>query len=92
MKLEQVINKYLDISTGHLPQTEWDALSGHEWVVFVQHDYGGFVNVSNISEIAGDLPVLAKILQIAEEYDCNWVNFDCDAGKVDDLPTFEWEP
>ncbi len=92
-----VIGKYLDASTAHLPAAERDLLTAGLDVScprVVPHEYGWWVNVpcvpSDIKQLANehDCPALVAALKAARALDCDWINFDCDADFVDDLPTY----
>jgi hypothetical protein len=39
---------------------------------------------------AANYPNVAACINRARELDCNWINFDQDAGNDGALPTYEW--
>lgn len=65
----------------------------------VTHEYGAWVHVPALDGAWGEedqdaleksRPNLAACLDRARELDCNWINFDQDAERDPDLPTFDW--
>jgi hypothetical protein len=63
----------------------------------VPHNHGGWVRVPSGEVLAEtydelrsiELTQLAALLAYAHTRDCDWVNFDVDAGEVDGLPLFD---
>ena len=88
MTVTYPLRLFLDCSTAHL---SLDAR------VYVETDdaiasptpYGWFVYAS---EEPGERipPDLAAIMTYARSLGAEYVNFDCDASEIGDLPTFEW--
>jgi hypothetical protein len=95
-KLESSVCKYLDVSTGNLPQKEFDALGWHEKVIMVEHPYGCWVLVppdddgDSTHTVLDDLPTLATLFDAARELSCRWINFDADAPLLEGFQTFDW--
>lgn len=65
----------------------------------IGHEYGAWVHVPEIAEqtdeedtaaLEKSRPNLAACLARARALDCNWINFDQDAGRDPELPTFDW--
>ena len=80
------IRKLLDLSTAHTPeavakdfnvgQLRWTD-SGYGWIVWMMHD--------------AEVPDWFKpIHKLALNEGCHLVQFDQDADKHPDLPTYEW--
>lgn len=96
-----MVAKYLDITTAHLTAAEMEAVTDRFADVdddtprVIPHDYGAWVNVQREAmydegEFAELYPNVAACLTRAHELDCNWINFDRDAGQDDVLPIYEW--
>ena len=93
--------KMLDISTTHIPEHTATALGGlydylyaplfndlaytpwggYGWIFYVGEDYG---------EYGAEHPELAAVIEFARSAGYDYLKLDCDAEKIDDLPTFEW--
>lgn len=92
---------YLDLSTGHLPEAEFDAVAANlpdrddSGPRIIPHEYGAWVNVPSgweeqeWRELAEHYPNLAACLEHATRLNCQWINFDQD-GDHADLPRFSW--
>lgn len=85
---------FLDLSTGHLPQAEMEAIAAAPPRV-ISHEYGAWVNVYHDQDLTGegweDFPVLKGLILLArEDSDVWWINFDRDASAIEELPTFDW--
>lgn len=94
------IRKFLDLSTGHLRQSTRDLLDanagpgpryehpdGYGWLVYAP-------DPEVQREWLADNPehhCLAECLNLAREFDCDYVLFDRDAGFHPDLPTYDGE-
>jgi hypothetical protein len=91
------VMKYLDASTGNLPQIEFERLDNRPHNIHtLKYDYGVWVHVEyddqeKIEFIDKEYPALAKVLAFARAHECLWINFDQDAALVDGLPVWEWE-
>lgn len=93
VRAEDAIFNYLDLSTGHLPKNEADALLTHDWLVVTTHEWGWWVWIrpaNDMNTIQDDLPALANVMAFAKERGCRWINFDSDAAAVEGLPYWEW--
>jgi hypothetical protein len=68
----------------------------------VDHEYGAWVNVPTLlgqggswseedtEALESSRPNLAACIACARELDCTWINFDQDAERDPELPTFDW--
>jgi hypothetical protein len=98
------VYKYLDLSTGHVPLAEWEAICARFPALddagprVIKHDYGAWVNVRDFdndgdqeaeAELREHYPSFMACHDRARELDCTWINFDQDGDSVD-LPTFDW--
>ena len=91
------VRRFLDLSTAHLPRELGAAgldetpgviahPTGHGWFLWVPHD-------PDDSADAMSDPIPAVVLTIqryARALDCDYVHFDADADRVDDLPAWDW--
>ena len=96
------IHKMLVLSTMHVSQSTAELLdigcpsihNGHcaDGIGYPKGDYGWFVYVPEEPEQDSDIPadLLAVVVAFARAQACNWVMFDRDADKIDDLPVFDW--
>jgi hypothetical protein len=97
---ELPIYRFLDLSTAHLAADDLVSLcaDGDEMPRFVEHEYGGFMNVPDAdAEDPEDddarralAPSVQDVIDFARAHQCTWVNFDADARTVEHLPTYEW--
>jgi hypothetical protein len=91
-----MIRKFLDLSTAHLPEYLGShALSGVDGVTAYELCYGWLMWVPPDPDgHAADYPQLpAEVLTVqryAREHACDYVLFDQDADVIDDLPTWDW--
>lgn len=67
--------------------------------IVVNHPYGWWVHVSyEVAPVDSPLRCLAhgfspafnNALMLARKHDCQWINFDQDADKCDELEAFSW--
>lgn len=88
------IQKYLDISTAHVP-FNFDKIK----IPFrrVKHEYGWILYVTDeldendVNSLINDgNGFIIEIWKFAKSNDCNLVNLDADAEVVDELQQFEW--
>lgn len=90
---EPVIYKYADLSTAHLPQTEFESIAAAPARV-IEHEYGAFVNVLIYESLHdGDwslYPALREVMEWARQRNVRWVNFDQDGDTTEELTTWEW--
>jgi hypothetical protein len=68
----------------------------------VAHEYGAWVNVPTLlgqggswseedtEALESSRPNLAACITRARALDCTWINFDQDAERDPELPTFDW--
>lgn len=94
--------RYLDLSTGHLPEAEFDAVAGNlsnldiDGPRIIRHDYGAWVNVpagwgpDETLDLTVAYPNLAACIEHARTVDCQWINFDQDGNRIAALPVFDW--
>lgn len=94
--------QYLDLSTGHLTEAEMNVVNARfagdddDTPRVIAHEYGAWVNVQQVgttydeATFAANYPNIAACINRARELDCNWINFDQDAGYDGALPTYEW--
>jgi len=98
------VRRFLDLSTAHLPQALRDAVPGDlrtAWGsahVAVLDYYGFWLWVPDdpveASDLGGDEPVPPEVLAIqlrARALECDYVLFDADGARDDDLPLFAEE-
>jgi hypothetical protein len=61
------------------------------WVVAERWSTYGWWVWAGIEDGIEDLPpCLRNVLKYAQQRDIRWVQFDCDAGTIEELPTWEW--
>lgn len=98
------VQKYLDLSTGHLDETTADRLDAlfnlttgdpnpEEWAYWVVGsalgDFGWFIWAD--SNFADDTPeCLIACAKLADQLGCSYILFDRDAEPIEELPTYEW--
>ena len=87
-----VIEKVLEISTGHLPQHVWDEVHRLDWPRLLMDEYGAFFWTPIPGDGCGyDLPPeLFRVLKYARSIGCRWVSFDRDADQIKDLPYWDF--
>ena len=84
------VRKFLDLSTGHLPQSARDSLEGGvlEGVVSYTTAHGWFVYAS--AEPGYDTPeILLALFKYAQHHGCDYILFDSDAHYDTCLPVFD---
>lgn len=79
---------FLDCSTAHLSPAA-RAYVGSDEGISSATPYGCFVYASEEPDdrVPSDL---AAIMDYARARGAEYVNFDCDASEIDELPTFDW--
>ena len=95
--------KMLDMSTGHLEQTDCELLesegsSGSDQlpVSAVQYEEGFYVNLANVDLANMDRDWakfshhFQRVLRLAKEAGFDFINFDRDGETYEDLPRFDW--
>ena len=83
------IERMAIVSTGHLPQTELQALqTAPDYLPILRDDYG--VTVFTHCQRPEHTPYANDILQAASDDGIEWVKFDCDGPIYDEFPTFDW--
>lgn len=88
MSVTYPLRLFLDCSTAHLSQAA-RAYVGSDEGISSQTPYGWFVYASEEpnERVPSDL---AAIMAHARSLGAEYVNFDCDASELDDLPTCDW--
>ncbi len=90
------VRSFLDLSTAHLPEHLGShGLSGHDGVTASEPTYGWLMWVPPDPQTHADdhpdlPPEVLAIQRYARGLDCDYVRFDADADRVDDLPTWDW--
>lgn len=91
------VRRFLDLSTGHLPQhLGTSGLNGVDGVTAYEMPYGWLMYVPEepVGSAADDeegVPEVVLNIQIkARALGCDYVLFDADGPHVDDLPRWEW--
>ena len=97
------IQKFLDLSTGHLPQKEFERLSNFNdsALTVFNHEHGLIIwlpDKENWNEIKQNFEQdynwspdnLDKIMQHAYKHNCWLINFDQDAEQIDELEYYDW--
>ena len=94
------IQKFLDLSTGHLPVTDrirLDQLASRDLPFRVfGHKYGWNIwlngegqqfnqNIEALEEVYGFTSALGFVLRYARHHKCDMINFDQDAERIDGL-------
>lgn len=74
---------------GVKPECDFDGLS-----IYPKGEYGWFFYIHDAfddPEAAAKLPTdLIEVVKFARGWGCDWLCLDCDAGDVDELPSYEW--
>lgn len=107
MKARDCVRRFLDLSTAHLPAQMLAELDREgvdtvralgDAAIAYRTTYGALMWVPNDPDAAAaeaDTPpdaIVLGIQKLARSLDCDYVLFDADASKVDELPVFEEEP
>jgi hypothetical protein len=101
---KNMIQKFLDLSTAHLPQKEFEQLSEFDdesALTVIGHKHGLIIWLpdkdtwdeirQNFEQTYGWNPDnLDKIIQHAYAGDCWLINFDRDASQIDELEYYDW--
>lgn len=96
LKGEPYIFKVLDCSTGHMTKEDAQKLGDDNNMVpsYELEEYGWLVYsegwTDDPSQYEGMSPAFIKVLEWANELECNYVRFDRDGYTYDTLPMFEW--
>lgn len=97
MANERNVFKYLDVSTGNLPEGVARLIlrDEHPKVIAKPHDYGAWVWVppddgDDVHDVSAEYPALDAIFKEARRLDCQWINFDSDAAPLEGFPFFNW--
>lgn len=100
-----VIEKYLDINTGHIPYEDMLALRElavdcaarlENLIVYEKDEYGLWVYCGHEEDFPWEMPdwglsdALKHILELANQAGCAFVLFDSDGTEYSQLPKFEW--
>ena len=97
------VQKFLDLSTGHIPPGDLIRLAEinrtYIPIRLTSHEYGWSIWLPDQAEIDGVLDLLEdqckmtsalrKIFDYAYKHGCWMVNFDCDAEQIDELDYFD---
>ena len=103
ISLNPLINKVLDISTGHLTKKDNELLTeagkgetGNPIVAYI-YEYGYFVFVpeeddglNQHAETYGYSKTFTKIMTRARELKCKYIQFDGIGIEYEDLEVFDW--
>lgn len=92
------IRKFLDLNTGHLPESlGQDGLDRADGVIAHETECGWLMWVPEnpddphlYNEGDEPPPVVDRIIRHARRHDCDYVLFDRDGPVDDDLPTWDW--
>lgn len=87
-----MVEKYLDISTGHISKdtADWLDTDPRGIIMHPKGEYGWFVYAMQ-EELDDDVPLdLVKVLVYAKSIGCVWVILDADGELIDELETFDW--
>lgn len=88
MTVTYPLRLFLDCSTAHLSPAARAYVDTGDGIASPT-PYGWFVYASE--EPDDTVPAdLAVIMAHARALGAEYINFDCDASAIDDLPTFEW--
>lgn len=88
MTVTYPLRLFLDCSTGHLSLAARAYVDTDDGIASAT-PYGWFVYASE--EPSERVPPdLAAIMTYARSLGAEYVNFDCDALEIGDLPTFDW--
>jgi hypothetical protein len=79
----------LHLSTAHISK-ETTAILDQGKLYVAKHEYGWFVWVDEDASSRTFPADLLACIQFAQGMGCRWIILDCDASKVDALPTYEW--
>ena len=93
-EFEFEINKELVLSSGHLSLEEFNAASKGTYAdiykygirIYVLHVVDAYEYDTDVCE----LPILKRLVELAQEHDCKWLVFDEDGNQHKSLPYFEW--
>ena len=88
MTVSYPLRLFLDCSTAHLSPAAREFLDFGDGIVS-STPYGWFVYASEEPEekVPADL---RAVMSYARSLSAEYVNFDCDASEIADLPTFDW--
>lgn len=88
---ELEVREFLTVSTGHLSVAE-SKVKHTDWpVMCMDFEYGWFAYVGDMGLIdANKWPGLHAVGSLAKRRGIEYVLFDCDAGTVEGIPTYEW--
>lgn len=97
--MKKEIHKLLVLSTGHLPQDEFERLNvATAYDVgfsVMQHEYGTIVNIHDaekdcITKRKELYPKLSKLIDYADGEGIKYLNFDQDGNLYDEFEQFDW--
>ena len=88
MTVTYPLRLFLDCSTAHLSPAARGYVDAGDGIASPTR-YGWFVYASEEPDesVPSDL---AAIMKYARSLGAEYVNFDCDASEIGDLPTFDW--
>lgn len=90
-----MIQKYLDLSTGHVSAAtaEWLDMNARKLISYkiqLKGEYGWLIFALS-EEFDVEVPEdLLKVINYAKAKKCTWIMFDRDGATIDKLPYFEW--
>ena len=101
MKEKLEIIQMLVLSTGHLPQREFESLGlsndCNPTFRFVGHEYGAIIVLYDISDVPEEhasvknlFPALWHIIEYAAANNIGWINFDQDGELYEMFEKYEW--
>lgn len=89
---KSAVRKYLDCSTGMLPEEEFRALEAKDGPAGYPFEYGFMLHVPHGDDDGRfeKLPHVKALVALARSLDCYWIMFDQDSEHIADFPTFDW--
>ncbi len=98
--MKREINKIFTCSTGHITKEDADLLRASDDIPSAHYEFGDFIPVPSDEDLYKDLLArcssdgyskeFIRLLEIAKENDCVYLQLDCDGETYEDLPEFSW--
>lgn len=88
-----MIEKYLDLSTGHVSKetAEWLDENPKDLIMYPKGEYGWIVYAMQEELKSYNYPKdLVKVIKYAKKNGCVWIMFDRDGDQVDKLKLYNW--